>query len=72
MVRRVPGHSASPRIYQGLSACGSVFAFDGQIWHGTGVNIEGEPRRRLGALLLRGCDNKRIGVFRVSRGARPS
>ena len=28
---------------------GSVFAFDGRIWHGTGINIEGHPRRRLGA-----------------------
>ena len=27
---------------------GSVFAWDGRLWHGTGPNLAGEPRRSIG------------------------
>jgi len=30
---------------------GSLFAFDGRMWHGTGINREGHPRRNITTLL---------------------
>lgn len=54
----IPGSHRWPPEYQvkppprGLEVqvevpAGSIFAFDGRIWHGTGINIEGHPRKHV-------------------------
>ena len=41
--------SAPPRELQAQVTvpAGSIFAFDGRIWHGTGINLEGHPRKHI-------------------------
>ncbi|MFP6585000.1 MAG: phytanoyl-CoA dioxygenase family protein [Candidatus Hydrogenedentota bacterium] len=42
----------TPELASQISApAGSLFAFDGRMWHGTGINREGHPRRNITTLL---------------------
>lgn len=48
-------HQVTPpsreRVSQLTAPAGTLFAFDGRLWHGTGVNREGHPRRNITTLL---------------------
>ena len=41
-------HPPNPELGQQINApAGSLFVFDGRLWHGTGANLEGHPRRAI-------------------------
>ena len=41
-------HPPKPQLGHQINApAGSLFVFDGRLWHGTGVNLEGHPRRAI-------------------------